>query len=243
MFPSAPVCRRLFHLLAFGLLLGSVPLQAQEDDDDFFVFDEDGETPTVADPFEPVNRAIFGFNDKAYRYVLKPVARGLRVLPTPVRVSMSNFFTNLRAPISAFSALLQADPKNAGSEAARFVVNTTVGIVGLFDPATSMGLIQDEEDLGQTLGRWGVGHGFYIVMPFVGPTSLRDVAGQIPSNTWNPLYRNLDNGEIIAINVVSGEVELSLDQDTYEAFYDSALDPYAFFRSAWEQNRAGRVAR
>lgn len=225
------------------LLLCGAPLVAQEDPDDFFVFDEEEEVPTIADPLEPVNRVMFAFNDKAYRYVLKPVARGLRVLPTPVRTSMGNFFTNLRAPVSAFSALLQADPKNAASEAGRFVLNSTFGILGLFDAATEMGLAQDEEDLGQTLGRWGVGHGFYLVLPFVGSTSVRDFAGQIPSNTLNPLYDDLSNGEIITINLANAEVLLSLDQDTYESFYDSSIDPYVFFRSAWEQNRAGRVER
>lgn len=234
-----------------GLLLGSAPLLAQDplpapapEDDDFFVFDE-GETqaPPIADPLEGLNRVTFAVNDKLYRAVFKPVARGLRILPEPVRVSMSNFLTNLRAPMSSVSALLQAEPNNAATELSRFVVNTTIGIVGLFDPATGMGLVRDEEDLGQTLATYGVGHGFYLVMPFGGPSSLRDAVGSVATNVLNPVYTDLHDDTIIAINIVSAEVALSLDNDTYESFYDSAIDPYAFFRSAWTQNRAGQVER
>jgi phospholipid-binding lipoprotein MlaA len=213
-----------------------------EEEEEFFEFDEAGAgVPPIADPLESINRASFAFNDKLYRGVLKPIARGLRILPEPMRVSMSNFFGNLGAPISAASALLQGEPKNAATEAGRFLVNTTVGVVGLFDPATDMGLTQDEEDLGQTLGRYGVGHGLYLVVPFYGSTSLRDLVGATATAGLNPLYQELAPGEIAAINLSSAEVALSLDKDTYEAFYDSSLDPYVFFRSAWNQNRAGAV--
>jgi phospholipid-binding lipoprotein MlaA len=216
--------------------------EVAEEDEEFFEFEEEGAgVPPIADPLESINRASFAFNDKLYRGVLKPIARGLRVLPEPVRVSMSNFFSNLGAPISAASALLQGEPKNAATEAGRFLVNTTVGVVGLLDPATDMGMIQDQEDLGQTLARYGVGHGFYLVIPFYGTTSLRDAVGATATAGLNPIYENLAPGEIAGINLASAEVALSLDKDTYEAFYDSALDPYVFFRSAWTQNRAGAV--
>jgi phospholipid-binding lipoprotein MlaA len=232
------ICRAV---LAGLLLCFSVPAAAQ-DDDDFFIFDEEEDTSSeIADPLESLNRLTFAFNDKLYRGVLKPVARGLRVLPEPVLVSGNNFFSNLGAPVSAFSALLQADLPNAGTEIARFAVNSTIGILGLFDPASDMGLAQDEEDLGQTLARYGIGHGFYLVLPFYGSSSLRDTVGTIATAAVNPVYDNLETGEIIAINLTAAEVALALDQDTYEAFYDSALDPYIFFRSAWVQNRAGRI--
>lgn len=231
-----------YTLGLLALLLGSAPLLAQ-DDDDFFVFDEEEEAASIADPLEGLNRVTFAVNDKLYRGILKPVARGLRILPVPVRVSLSNFFANLGAPISAVSALLQAEPKNAATELGRFAVNTTIGIVGLFDPATGMGLEQDEEDLGQTMAHWGIGHGFYLVVPFAGPSSLRDALGTTATNALNPLYQELDSGDIVAINLASGIVTLSLDADTYESLYDSALDPYVFFRSAWTQNRAGQVER
>jgi phospholipid-binding lipoprotein MlaA len=239
--PALRPLRRLWPVLLILALL--CPFAQAQDDDDFFDFDEGAEAaPEIADPLEGLNRASFALNDKLYRGFLKPVARGLRVLPVGVRTSASNFFSNLGAPISAISALLQADPKNAVTEISRFAVNSTVGILGLFDPATRMGLEQDEEDLGQTLGRYGIGHGFYLVLPFYGASSLRDAIGLTANAALNPVYQNLDAGDIIAITFVNAEVALSLDEDTYEAFYDSALDPYIFFRSAWVQNRAGKVS-
>ncbi len=214
-----------------------------EDEEEFFVFDEEGEEPsaTISDPLEGLNRVTFAFNDKMYRGVLKPIARGLRVLPDPVLVSGTNFFSNLGAPVSSISALLQGDVRNSATELGRFLMNSTVGVLGLFDVATKAGLVQDEEDLGQTLGRYGIGHGFYLVIPFYGSSSLRDALGMAGNSAINPVYEDLDTGEIIAINFTSAEFTLAVDKDTYEALYDQALDPYAFIRSAWVQNRAGKV--
>jgi phospholipid-binding lipoprotein MlaA len=236
---------RLPGLLAALLLACSGPVLAQDDDEDFFDFDEGeaGATAEIADPFEDFNRAMFSFNDKAYRHVLKPVARGLRVLPLGVRTSSRNFFENLGTPISAISALLQGDLPNTGSELARFGINSTLGILGLFDPATGMGLIQDDEDMGQTFAVWGADTGPYLVLPLLGSSNLRDFFGFGVNAILNPVNTNLDASDIIAIQLLRAEVALSLDQDTYEALYDSALDPYVFFRSALSQNRAGAVAR
>lgn len=236
--------RFLMRSLLWVLLCFSTSLVQAQDDDDFFFFDEEEEESVdIADPFETFNRVMFGFNDRLYRSVLKPVARGLRILPAPVRVSTGNFLNNLGAPVSAFSALLQGDLPNAGSELGRFAVNSTLGILGLFDPATPMGLAQDEEDIGQTLAVYGIGYGPYLVLPFLGSSSLRDSVGTIATNGLTRELYGLKVGEMVAIRVTEVEILLSLDQDTYEAFYDSALDPYIFFRSAWVQNRAGRVAR
>lgn len=252
--PSGFRMRALVAALLLGL---ATPALAQDEaaaetfadeefvDDEFFEFDEDdaGDAPEIGDPLEGFNRAMFSFNDKAYRYVLKPVARGLRILPVPVRTSFSNFFSNLGTPVSAISALLQGDLGNTGSELGRFGVNTTVGILGLFDPATGMGLIQDDEDMGQTFARWGVGSGPYVVLPLLGSSSLRDTVGFGANATVNPVNTNLDAGEIIALQLLRAEIALSLDKDTYEALYAGALDPYVFFRSAWVQNRNGNIAR
>lgn len=242
-------CLRTALLLC--LLCPGASLLAQDagsadafEDEDFFVFDEAGEEEeAIADPFEGFNRAMFSFNDTLYRAVLKPVARGLRVLPVPVRSSVNNFFSNLGTPISAISALLQGDLANTGTELGRFGVNTTLGILGLFDPASDMGLEQDDEDMGQTLARYGFGSGPYLVLPLLGSSSVRDGIGFGINAMLNPVNVELDTGEIIALRLVDAEVALSLDEDTYEAFYDDALDPYVFFRSAWVQNREGRIAR
>lgn len=222
---------------------GTSTSTAVAEDEEFFEFDEEeASAPPVTDPLEGLNRATFAFNNGLYRGVLKPVARGLRVLPEGVRKSGSNFFDNLGSPVSAISALLQGDIRNCASEFGRFVLNSTAGIVGLFDVATEVGLAQDEEDIGQTLGRYGIGHGFYLVLPFYGSSSLRDTLGTVGTSAINPVYNNLETGETLGITLAEAEINLSLDKDTYEALYDSALDPYVFFRSAWQQNRAGKVA-
>lgn len=239
-FKKSAFCQILFFALLTGM--ASPALLAQEDDDDFFIFDEEeDDSPSIADPLEGLNRASFALNDALYRGVMKPIARGLRVFPAPVRTSGANFFDNLGTPISAINALLQLDLPNTGTELSRFVINTTIGLLGFFDPATDLGIARDEEDLGQTLGKYGVGHGFYLVIPFRGPSSLRDVLGSIGNTAMNPLYWELHDDAAIPVNLVDAEISLSLDQDTYEAFYDSSLDPYTFFRSAYVQNRAGRV--
>lgn len=242
-----------FHQLVVGAvvstpLLFATPVLAQEaaatapaEEEEFFEFDEGETTVTINDPLESVNRFFFVFNDKFYRYAAKPVARGLRILPVPVRQSMANFFSNLGAPISAGSALLQGDVRNAGTELGRFVLNSTAGLAGFLDPATDVGLLQDEEDLGQTLARWGVGHGPYLVVPFYGSTSLRDAFGSGATSALNPVYEELEGNEIAVVTMTQAEVLLSLDEDTYEAFYESAIDPYVFFRSAWVQNRQGKI--
>jgi phospholipid-binding lipoprotein MlaA len=233
--------------LVCGLLL-IAPLQTTwaqgqaQTQEEFFEFDgAEAQSPSIADPLESFNRASFVVNDKLYRYALKPVARGLRILPAPVRTSFSNFFSNLETPVSAVAALLQGEGKNAATELGRFAINTTVGLAGFLDPATDIGLLQDEEDFGQTLASYGVGQGFYLVVPLLGATSARDLVGNVASASLNPLYNNVGTTTQVAVNVANVEVALSLDKDTYEAFYDSALDPYVFFRSAWVQNRAGQI--
>lgn len=251
--PAAfPLALRLRTALAALLLVLAFPLQAQDaaptesfDDEEFFEFDEEGseEAPEIADPLEGFNRAMFSFNDKAYRYALKPIAKSLRILPVPIRTSFSHFFSNLGTPVSAISALLQGDLRNTGSELGRFGVNSTIGILGLFDPATGMGLVQDDEDMGQTFARWGFGSGPYVVLPLLGSSSLRDTVGFGANAAINPINTDLDTGDIVALQLLRAEVALSLDQDTYEALYDGALDPYIFFRSAWLQNRNGNIAR
>jgi len=242
LFPeTAHPLSRLLVLLVFLACSGHAAY-AQEDDDDFFIFDEEeDDSPSIADPLEGLNRVTFALNDKLYRGVLKPVARGLWVIPAPVRRSGANFFDNLGSPVSAMNALLQFDLPNTGTELSRFLINTSIGLLGFFDPASDLGIARDREDLGQTLAKWGFGHGFYLVLPFRGGSSLRDGLGSAGNTAMNPVYWDLHNDAIIGINIVSAEIALSLDQDTYESFYDSALDPYIFFRSAYVQNRAGSV--
>lgn len=216
---------------------------AQYDDGIDGEFDEQ---EIIADPLEPVNRAIFVFNDKLYFYVLKPTARAYRVLPQGVRVSVANFFNNLRTPVRMLNALFQFRLLDAGGELLRFGVNTTVGIGGLFDPAKRyLGLRGKDEDFGQTLGTYGSGPGFYLVLPVLGPSSARDAVGRfIDAYYFDPAVTIPDTtGEVIAVWAIDSVNYLSLDKDTYEVITREAFDPYTFIKNAYAQNRDGNIAK
>lgn len=205
--------------------------------------DDDGQI--IADPLEPVNRVIFGVNDKLYFYVLKPTARAYRVLPQGMRVSVANFFSNLGAPIRMVNALFQFKLLDAGGELLRFGVNTTVGVGGLFDPARRyLGLREKDEDFGQTLGNYGAGPGFYLVLPVLGPSSARDGIGRlVDGNYFDPVVLVPDEaGEVVGLKALDTVTYLSLDKDTYEIVKRESLDPYTFIKNGYAQNRAGRIA-
>lgn len=216
---------------------------AFSDDEIFLEEDEfDRDELTVWDPLEPVNRGIFWFNDKAYRYLLKPMAMGLRVVPKPIRKSGSNFFSNLLAPMRVINSLLQLKLEKAGTELARFGINTTIGIVGLFDSADKhFNIKKQSEDLGQTLGTYGLGHGLYIVIPILGPSSVRDGIGALGDATVDPIYFVFNDQDALAAKVFDSVNYLSLDNDTYESLTDSSIDPYVTIRDAYLQSRKKSV--
>ncbi|MGO9136048.1 MAG: VacJ family lipoprotein [Syntrophales bacterium] len=205
------------------------------------------QAPAIADPIEPFNRAMFEFNDKVYFWLLKPVAQGYKVVvPEEARVSVKNFFSNLGFPIRFVSCLLQADVNCAATEVGRFAVNIVWGIGGLMDPASSknLNLQKQDVDLGQTLGIWGVGQGFYIVWPLLGPSSARDsidIAGEY--FLYPPSYM----GEIAPWYVwpiVRSYEEVnrtSLRIGDYEALKEAAIDPYLAIRDAYVQYRWKKV--
>jgi phospholipid-binding lipoprotein MlaA len=230
-------------VLLLSLSLFAPTAFSQDDEDDFFFSDEEMLDEEIADPFEGINRFTFAVNDKLYRALLSPVVKTYRLIPAPVRVSISNFYENLTAPVSSINALLQLDLPNAGSEISRFGINSTIGILGIFDPATRMGIMQDREDFGQTLGRYGLGHGFYLVVPVLGFSSLRDLGGRAAGSYLNPINHiwDPDVGEYLVYKGLDEINDFSFDVDAYTSLYDSALDPYVFFRSAYVQNRAGAV--
>ncbi|RMG67106.1 MAG: VacJ family lipoprotein, partial [Nitrospirae bacterium] len=150
-------------------------VRAQDEDLGF----EEAQELTIADPLEPWNRLMFRFNDRLYFWVLKPVAQGYSyILPQDVRVAIGNFFRNLLMPVRVVNCLLQGKLKGAGNELLRFAVNTTLGVYGFDDVAKrEFNLNPYEEDLGQSLGHYGIGNGFYIVWPVLGPSTLRDTVG------------------------------------------------------------------
>lgn len=210
-------------------------------------FAEEDAALQIADPIEPVNRGVFWVNDKLYFYLFKPVARAFRVVPEPVRNSVDNVFTNLGFPLRFVSSLLQLKFRNAAIEFDRFLINSTVGLGGLFDPARHIkGLEQADpsEDLGQVLGFYGVGNGFYLVLPVLGPSSLRDGAGTGGAVYLSPLgYVDMTWPERIGLRGLQMTNRLSIDKDTYEQIKRDALDPYLFIRNAYVQRRQAQIAK
>ncbi|HTZ39069.1 MAG TPA: VacJ family lipoprotein [Syntrophales bacterium] len=202
------------------------------------------EKVTIDDPWEPFNRAMFTFNDRLYFWFLKPVAQGYSVVvPEPARVSVSNFFSNLRAPIRFVNCILQANFIGAATELFRFMINSSIGLAGLFDPAGSeeINLVRQDEDFGQTLGVYGAGPGFYIVWPILGPSSPRDTVGMVgdffayPISYLDPWYAWLAVRGYQMVN------DTSLSIGDYEAIKEAAIDPYASVRNAYAQYRQKKV--
>ncbi len=220
-------------------------VHAADDGDVDFLSDEfyeqEPETISVYDPLEPMNRAIFTFNDRAYFWILKPVATGYAyVLPWEVRGCVSNFFNNLQEPVRFVNCLLQARFSDAGRVLARFLINSTGGVFGLADPATrDLDIPPVEASLGETLGRWGVGDGFYLVMPLFGSTTLRDFSGTVvdalamtPYYSWSDDF--LVNSGIYAEKEVN---KISLHLGEYEDLKELSFDPYVSLRNAYFQYR------
>jgi len=198
----------------------------------------------IADPIEPWNKAMYHFNDKLYFWVLKPVAQGYSaVFPEDVRISFSNFFSNLTTPIRFVASLMQFKMKDAGNELIRCVYNSTAGIGGLADVAkTDLGISRKEEDLGQTLGTYGIGQGFFIVWPFIGPSSLRDSVGTVGDWFLDPVtYVNPFFFDSLGIRTFDKVNTVSLHIGDYEDLKKSAIDPYVSLRDAYIQYRKKKV--
>jgi phospholipid-binding lipoprotein MlaA len=197
--------------------------------------------PHPADPWEPGNRQVFAFNQAVDRAALRPVAKGyVAVVPKWMRTSVTNFFHNLDMPITIANQLLQGKPKQAGQDTLRFAMNTTLGIGGLFDPASDANLPRHDEDFGQTLGRWGVPPGPFLMLPLLGPSHVRD----LPSNVFNrflqPFYwYNYGNERWISLglSIVDKRARLL----PLDAALARAYDPYAFIRDAYIQRRLYQV--
>jgi phospholipid-binding lipoprotein MlaA len=205
-------------------------------------FGEEAPAVAVSDPIEPVNRGIYYVNDTLYRWVLKPVAKGYRyVVPEGVRTAVRNFFSNLSTPIRAANTLLQGKFKATGTELGRFGINSTIGIVGLFDAAKDWNLHRKDEDTGQTLGVYGLGHGMYIVLPILGPSSARDAVGFVGDTFLDPLTYLSPAELAIGANAVRSETNLSFKMDEIDELTGAAVDPYIAVRDAFIQSREKRV--
>jgi phospholipid-binding lipoprotein MlaA len=201
------------------------------------------ETPQIADPLYPWNKAMYHVNDKLYFWVMKPLARGYSaVFPEDIRLSVSNFFDNITTPIRFVSSLLQFRIKDAGNELVRFLYNSTAGVCGLADAAkTDLGIRKQDEDLGQTLGRYGIGHGLYLVWPLLGPSSLRDTAGRIGDRFLSPVHYINPTETSVGITAYDKVNETSFRLGDYEDLKKSAIDPYISIRDAYLQHRKKKV--
>lgn len=198
------------------------------------------------DPLEGINRGIYKFNDVTDKAIFKPVATAYKaVAPTPVRTGINNFFYNLGMITTVVNDLLQFKFSHAFTDAGRFVINSTFGLAGFIDVASMDKIEKRKEDFGQTLGYWGVGTGAYIVLPFLGPSDVRDTTGLVVDTvTTDPITYTHNIGEVrlhnqlrIA-NFIDKRAELLTASDLID---EASLDPYAFMRDAYLQRRARLV--
>jgi phospholipid-binding lipoprotein MlaA len=226
------VLRHLWHAVALLLVLGgtgcaTLPPNAGQD---------------PRDPWEKVNRNVFAFNEGLDAAVLKPVAELYAKLPDGLRECFSNAFSNLRGPSTAVNNALQGKPEEAISDVGRFLVNTTFGLVGCFDPATDLGLERHREDFGQTLGVWGFEPGPFVMLPVLGPSNVRDAVGILAVEPFLDLNFYIDypsvEYSILALRIVNERAEL-LPAD--RLINEAALDKYSFIRDGYLQRRRSLV--
>jgi len=211
--------------------------------DDYLNFSQEARL-AEEDPLEGFNRAMHSFNEVVDNIVLGPVAKIYKaVLPQYAQNRVYNFLDNVEAPVVFINSLLQGDPQNLFVTFWRFVFNTTLGVGGIFDIATELGVPQrSDEDFGQTLGVWGVGQGAYLELPIIGPSSLRDAPGRVIDIFLNPFTYALEPAESVAIGVTRA-VDTRARLDRYiDQVNTTSLDPYATFRSLYLQRRAALVS-
>ena len=207
-------------------------------------------TQANKDPLEGINRGIYKFNDVADNAVIKPIAKAYKAIaPSPIRIGINNFFNNLGSITTVLNDLLQFKFANAFTDTGRFVINSTFGIAGLVDLAGMDKIPLHKEDFGQTLGYWGVGNGAYLVLPFLGPSSVRDTTGLVFDGlTTDPIGYLHDDKHIYGRVSLSNQIRLVefLDKrtellDAKDIVDEASLDPYAFTRDAYLQHRENLI--
>ncbi len=220
--------RRLAFLFAVAALLGGCAPTSELLRDD-------------PDPFEGFNRAIFAFNEAADKAVIKPVAQAYQaVLPGPVNASITNFFSNINDVVVLVNSLLQFKLHDAAMNSSRIVFNTTFGVLGLFDVASHMELPKQRKDFGQTLGYWGFSEGYFIVLPLLGPSTVRDTFGLVGNFYVNPITWATDSSTVQwslwGLDLIDRRADVLRIE---RAFAGAQIDPYSFQRSAYLQRRRG----
>lgn len=220
---------------------GSEAVDPLDDYDDLPVADAD-----IADPIEPWNRFWFGFNDVLYRGVFKPINAGYEaVTPTEFRLGLRNFFHNLLFPVRFFNCLLQGEFMDAGVEASRFIINSTAGFGGLMNPGARAKPLWSAEpdviDTAQTFGSWGMGDGFYIVWPVIGPTTVRTSLGWVGDAAMNPITYVSPTWIPWAVSGGRGLANMGGILENYDSIRRIAVEPYLAVRSAYVQSSRARI--
>jgi len=238
---------RIFRVIILSLFLATSSM-ARSDGQNELSKNTNGE---VKDCFESVNRGIFAFNQAVDGLIFEPLAKGYRHLPSPIRTGTSNFVGNLSTLLTIPNNVLQGDLGIAGKNTLRFVVNTTVGIIGIFDPASAIGLNSyEKEDYGQTLGKWGVGEGCYVVLPVLGPSTARDAIGSLGNymggDAWyNVTVRNdtryFSNFDYYASKGAGGVDFRAKNFDDINNLEENSIDFYASVKSLYLQDRRKRI--
>jgi len=230
----------LLSCAAFAKESAPPPVAPEAEFRDPFASDSGPAKSKVSDPLEPVNRTFFHFNNWLYRRVLRPVSKGYRtVAPRPVRVCVDRLFTNLKYPVRVVNNVLEARFKGAGIETARFVVNSTVGVAGLFDPATRWKLQAQPADLDQTLAIYRLPNGIYLNWPVLGPSSVRGTVGLAGDSALNPLwYANVPLAVTAGATGLKTVNATSLHIEEYDDLMSATLDPYAAMRSAYFESHS-----
>ena len=193
------------------------------------------------DPLEIRNRSIYAFNENLDAVILEPAADGYDyITPNFLQKGFNNFFDNINYPVTIINQLLQGNIGGSLQDTLRFTINSSIGLLGLFDPASSMGLLEHDEDFGQTLAVWGIQEGPYLMLPFFGPKTLRSLAGDLTDVLFNPLLNIDDTNLKMKANIINILQDRS-DLSTFEEELDNSFDPYQYIKDSYIQNRKYKI--
>ena len=239
---------RIFKVLILSLFMTTSSIAGSDGENEL----SKNTNGQVKDCFEGINRAVFSFNKGLDNLLIEPIAKGYRQLPSPVRSGTSNVLDNLSSLITIPNNILQGQIQTAGINTGRFIINTTVGILGIFDVAEKMGFPEyEKEDYGQTLGVWGVGPGCYWVMPVLGPSTIRDTAGSFINIMGGDPYYNisthgnneyLDKSDYMLTKTLTGIDFRAKNIETFENLEKNSIDFYASVKSLYLQDRKRKIS-
>jgi phospholipid-binding lipoprotein MlaA len=244
--PRAAIAVALLSAWSFFALPATVagawtelgPIAADTD----WLFEDDLPDPADRDPLEFFNRGVFGFNEVVYTWLVNPFASAYEfAMPGPGRRAVRRFFSNLSEPVTLVNDLLQLKPVRAGSTGARFLINTTAGVGGLFDPATAWGLEGHTSDFGETLAVYRVGSGPYIIIPMMGPSTVRDAFGELVDGVMRPDTWLLSPGARLVVAATDGFTSYEIERERLDALRRTSVDFYAALRSAYLMDRDARI--